>query len=73
MYAKMHAEAFDPLGYDSDLTLDSIGQHKSKKPGRAASVQSYRQSICCSSLHRQAIMNCSGNIRKLVNEEEYRN
>lgn len=32
-YAKMHAEAFDLLGYDSDMTLDSIGQHKSKSQG----------------------------------------
>lgn len=61
-YAKMHAEAFDLLGYDSDMTLDSIGQHKSK--ARASSICIIlRQSICCSSLHRQAIMNCSGNIR----------
>ena len=29
----MHAEAFDLLGYDSDMTLDSIGQHKSKSQG----------------------------------------
>jgi glutamate synthase (ferredoxin) len=32
-YAQMHAEAFDLLGYDSDMTLDSIGQHKSKSQG----------------------------------------
>ncbi len=32
-YAKMHSEAFDLLGYDSDMTLDSIGQHKSRSQG----------------------------------------
>ena len=32
-YAQMHSEAFDLLGYDSDMTLDSIGQHKSRSHG----------------------------------------
>ena len=25
---KLHSEAFDPLGLDTDLTLDSVGAHK---------------------------------------------
>lgn len=28
-----HSEAFDPLGLDTDLTLDSIGRHKSRSQG----------------------------------------
>lgn len=28
-----HSEAFDPLGLDTDLTLDSIGRHKSRGQG----------------------------------------
>ncbi|MDO4311792.1 MAG: glutamate synthase large subunit [Eubacteriales bacterium] len=32
-YARMHSEAFDLLGYDIDMTLDSMGQHKSKSQG----------------------------------------
>ena len=28
-----HSEAFDPLGLETDLTLDSVGQHKSKSGG----------------------------------------
>ena len=27
----LHAQAFDPLGLDSDLTLDSMGRHKMQK------------------------------------------
>ncbi len=32
-YGKMHMEAFDLLGYDTDMTLDSVGRHKSKSQG----------------------------------------
>ena len=28
-----HSEAFDPLGLSVDLTLNSVGQHKSKSGG----------------------------------------
>lgn len=28
-----HSEAFDPLGLDADLTLDSVGRHKSRSQG----------------------------------------
>ncbi len=28
-----HSQAFDPLGLEVDLTLNSIGQHKSKSGG----------------------------------------
>ena len=32
-YVARHSQAFDPLGLEVDLTLDSIGQHKSKSGG----------------------------------------
>ena len=32
-YAARHSQAFDPLGLEADLTLDSVGQHKSKSGG----------------------------------------
>ena len=32
-YMARHSEAFDPLGLEVDLSLDSIGQHKSKSGG----------------------------------------
>ncbi len=32
-YMARHLQAFDPLGLETDLTLDSIGQHKSKSGG----------------------------------------
>lgn len=32
-YMERHLQAFDPLGLETDLTLDSIGQHKSKSGG----------------------------------------
>ena len=32
-YAEFHTEAFDPLGLDSDMTLDSLGRHKYKSGG----------------------------------------
>lgn len=32
-YVERHSQAFDPLGLEVDLTLDSIGQHKSKSGG----------------------------------------
>ncbi|MDY5987482.1 MAG: glutamate synthase large subunit [Lachnoclostridium sp.] len=32
-YKARHSQAFDPLGLDVDLTLDSVGQHKSKSEG----------------------------------------
>ncbi|MDL2249535.1 glutamate synthase large subunit [Lachnospiraceae bacterium OttesenSCG-928-J05] len=32
-YLTSHRKAFDPLGLEVDLTLDSIGQHKSKSGG----------------------------------------
>ena len=32
-YMARHSEAFDPLGLETDLTLDSVGQHKSKSGG----------------------------------------
>lgn len=32
-YVARHSEAFDPLGLEVDLTLDSVGQHKSKSGG----------------------------------------
>jgi len=30
---KLHSEAFDPLGLDTDLTLDSVGAHKMRSQG----------------------------------------
>ena len=30
---KLHSEAFDPLGLDTDLTLDSVGAHKMRSRG----------------------------------------
>ncbi len=30
---KLHSEAFDPLGLDNDLTLDSVGAHKMRSQG----------------------------------------
>ena len=32
-YVARHSQAFDPLGLEVDLTLNSIGQHKSKSGG----------------------------------------
>ena len=32
-YMARHSEAFDPLGFSVDLTLNSVGQHKSKSGG----------------------------------------
>ena len=32
-YAEFHTQAFDPLGLDSDMTLDSLGRHKYKSGG----------------------------------------
>ena len=32
-YTAFHSEAFDPLGLDVDMTLNSIGKHKSKSGG----------------------------------------
>ena len=32
---KLHSEAFDPLGLATDLTLDSMGAHKSRSQGEA--------------------------------------
>ena len=32
-YMARHSEAFDPLGLSVDLTLNSVGQHKSKSGG----------------------------------------
>ncbi|MCI9488843.1 MAG: glutamate synthase large subunit [Dorea sp.] len=32
-YAARHSQAFDPLGLEADLTLNSVGQHKSKSGG----------------------------------------
>ncbi|HJD46513.1 MAG TPA: glutamate synthase large subunit [Candidatus Mediterraneibacter norfolkensis] len=32
-YTQFHTEAFDPLGLDSDMTLDSMGRHKYKSGG----------------------------------------
>ena len=32
-YVARHSQAFDPLGLEVDMTLDSIGQHKSKSGG----------------------------------------
>lgn len=30
---KLHSEAFDPLGLNTDLTLDSVGAHKMRSQG----------------------------------------
>jgi len=32
-YMARHTEAFDPLGLEADMTLNSVGQHKSKSGG----------------------------------------
>lgn len=32
-YAARHSQAFDPLGLEADLTLNSVGQHKAKSGG----------------------------------------
>ncbi|CUX20648.1 glutamate synthase large subunit [Clostridium sp. C105KSO13] len=32
-YTAFHSEAFDPLGLEADMTLDSVGRHKSKSGG----------------------------------------
>ena len=32
-YTAFHTQAFDPLGLDSDMTLDSVGRHKYKSGG----------------------------------------
>ncbi len=32
-YTAFHSEAFDPLGLEVDMTLDSVGRHKSKSGG----------------------------------------
>ena len=32
-YLARHSQAFDPLGLEADLTLDSLGQHKSRSCG----------------------------------------
>lgn len=32
-YVARHSQAFDPLGLEVDMTLDSVGQHKSKSGG----------------------------------------
>ena len=30
---RFHTQAFDPLGLDGDMTLDSVGRHKYKSGG----------------------------------------
>ena len=37
---KLHSEAFDPLGLDTDLTLDSVGAHKMRSQRRGTPIQS---------------------------------
>ena len=32
-YTAFHTQAFDPLGLDGDMTLDSVGRHKYKSGG----------------------------------------
>ena len=35
---KLHSEAFDPLGLNTDLTLDSVGAHKMRSQGEELSL-----------------------------------
>ena len=61
-YTAFHTQAFDPLGLDSDMTLDSVGRHKYKSGGRNTSI-TRRPSICSSSPRSGEIMVCLKNIR----------
>ena len=58
---KLHSEAFDPLGLDTDLTLDSVGAHKMRSQGEEHKYNP-RQSICFRNLPGQAAMICSNSI-----------
>ena len=62
-YMARHSEAFDPLGLSVDLTLNSVGQHKSKSGGESICTTRER-SICSSSLQGAGIMKCSSSTRR---------
>ncbi len=51
----LHSAAFDPLGLDVDLTLDSVGSHK-KEQDRKSTFTIHVPFICCSRPPEQAVM-----------------
>ena len=54
-------EAFDPLGLGSDLTLDSVGRHKSRSRERSTGIIR-RRFICFRNPQEEAIIRCLKNI-----------
>ena len=62
-YMARHSEAFDPLGLSVDLTLNSVGQHKSKSGGEKhlynpRTIHMLQQSTSA------GIMKCSSSTRR---------
>ena len=69
-YTAFHTQAFDPLGLDADMTLDSVGSHKMQKRRRGTPVQSADHSYASAVHQMRAIMKCSKNILRMVDEED---
>ena len=70
-YTAFHTQAFDPLGLDGDMTLDSVGRHKYRAEERNTSIIR-RPSICSSSPQDAAITICSNSIQRWWMQKEKR-
>ena len=64
---ELHSAAFDPLGLNVDLTLESVGRHKSRSGGRSTCIIP-RPFISYRSPQSAAITGCSRNIQSLLME-----
>ncbi len=71
---ELHSMAFDPLGLQTELTLDSIGQHKMRSRSTATSVQS-TDDPSAAGVHKDVgTMICSKSIRSWsMNETDIMN
>ena len=65
-----HSEAFDPLGLETDLTLDSIGRHKERSQGEEHRYNPQDDSCPSEGNPVRAIMKCSSSNTDMVDKEE---
>ena len=67
---ELHTEAFDPLGLENDLTLDSPGRHK-MRCGAEEHLYNPQTIHLSAGIHEsEGIMSYSSSIHPLVNEED---
>ena len=68
---RLHSEAFDPLGLNTDLTLDSVGAHKMRSQGEEHHYNPQTIHLLQHVYQNTEVMSMFKEYTKLVDEESH--